>query len=77
MFADSRAFTLVEPLVVVAVVAILTAVAIPNLLEAQTRARISLVCSDLRMLCTGREAYMTDHQDYPPPQTNWAWPRQN
>ena len=36
-----RAFTLIELLVVVAILAILTAIALPNFLAAQTRANIN------------------------------------
>lgn len=49
----SRGFTLVELLIVVAVIAILVGLAVPNLLEAQTRAKVSRVKADLKTLETG------------------------
>ena len=52
-----RAFTLIELLVVVAVIAILAAIALPNFLEAQTRAKVSRVAADLRTIATALETY--------------------
>jgi type II secretory pathway pseudopilin PulG len=40
-------------------------VAIPNFREAQTRAKISRVRSDMRSLATAIEAYFVDHNSYP------------
>ena len=50
-------FTLVELLVVVAIIAILSLIAVPNFLEAQVRAKVSRARSDLRTVATGLEAY--------------------
>ncbi|HUT24096.1 MAG TPA: BlaI/MecI/CopY family transcriptional regulator [Sumerlaeia bacterium] len=60
------AFTLIELLIVVAIIAILAAIAVPNFLEAQIRARVSRVTADIRTLATALEAYCVDHNDYPP-----------
>ncbi len=59
------AFTLIELLVVVGIIAILAAIAIPNLLEAQTRAKVSRVKNDLRTLAGALEAFHADHALYP------------
>ncbi|CAN5450173.1 hypothetical protein BH09SUM1_BH09SUM1_06230 [soil metagenome] len=59
------AFTLIEILVVVAIISILAAIAIPNLLEAQTRAKVSRVKNDERVLATALEIYFVDHNRYP------------
>jgi prepilin-type N-terminal cleavage/methylation domain-containing protein len=61
-----RAFTLIELLIVLAIIAILAAIAVPNFLEAQTRAKVARVRADLRTLATALEAYRTDQGAYPP-----------
>lgn len=61
-----KAFTLIELLIVVAIIAILAAVAVPNFLEAQTRAKISRVKNDMRCMATALESYCVDHNGYPP-----------
>lgn len=62
-----RAFTLIELLIVVAIIAILAAIAVPNFLEAQTRAKVSRVKSDMRAFASGMEAYAVDNNKYPIP----------
>ncbi|MBI5154133.1 prepilin-type N-terminal cleavage/methylation domain-containing protein [Candidatus Poribacteria bacterium] len=59
-------FTLIELLVVVAVIAILAAIAVPNLLEAQTRSKVSRTEADCRSLAVALEAYRVDQNNYPP-----------
>jgi prepilin-type N-terminal cleavage/methylation domain-containing protein len=59
------AFTLIELLIVVAIIAILAAIAVPNFLEAQTRSKVARVKSDLRSLATAIESYRVDHNEYP------------
>lgn len=60
------AFTLIELLIVVAIIAILAAIAVPNFLEAQTRAKASRARADLRSVTTGLESYRVDNNNYPP-----------
>lgn len=57
----SSAFTLIELLIVVAIIAILAAIAVPNFLEAQIRAKVSRVKADQRTLATAIESYTVDH----------------
>jgi type II secretion system protein G len=58
-------FTLIELLIVVAIIAILAAIAVPNFLEAQTRAKVARVQSDERSLATALESYAVDNKGYP------------
>jgi general secretion pathway protein G len=57
-------FTLIELLIVVAIIAILAAIAVPNFLEAQTRAKIARVETDMRTLAVVLETYYVDHNQY-------------
>jgi len=59
------AFTLIELLIVVAIIAILAAIAVPNFLEAQTRAKVSRTLADIRSMKTALESYRVDGNKYP------------
>jgi prepilin-type N-terminal cleavage/methylation domain-containing protein len=61
-----RGFTLIELLIVVAIIAILAAIAVPNFLEAQTRAKVARVKGELRTLATAIESYTVDNNSEPP-----------
>jgi len=65
MMSIRRGFTLIELLIVVAIIAILAAIAVPNFLEAQTRAKVSRVKSDMRSMATALESYRIDWNLYP------------
>lgn len=65
------AFTLIELLIVVAIIAILAAIAVPNFLEAQTSAKIARVQNDLKVISYGLDLYKTDNNHYPPS----PWPK--
>ncbi len=62
---SGKGFTLIELLIVVAIIGILAAIAVPNFLNAQVRAKISRVYSDLKSLGTALEMYGVDHGKYP------------
>jgi len=58
------AFTLIELLIVVAIIAILAAIAVPNFLEAQVRSKVARTVADQRSLAVGIESYLVDHNRY-------------
>ncbi len=58
---NRKAFTLIELLIVVAIIGILAAIAIPNFLNAQVRAKISRALADLRSINTAMEMYVIDY----------------
>jgi len=66
------AFTLIELLIVVAIIAILAAIAVPNFLEAQTRAKVSRTTADMRTLGLAIETYQIDHNRTPSVLTGYA-----
>ena len=67
-------FTLIELLIVVAIIAILAAIAVPNFLEAQTRAKVSRLKSDMRTVATAIESYFVDYNKTPPEAGNGPFP---
>ncbi len=69
----TRAFTLIELLIVIAIIAILALIAVPNFLEAQTRARTVRAQADMRTVGEALEVYRLDAGAYPPPLTNQGW----
>lgn len=60
-----RAFTLIELLIVVAIISILAAIAIPNYLDAQVRSRVSAAKANMRTVATKIEMYQVDWGKYP------------
>ena len=60
----SNAFTLIELLIVVAIIGILAAIAVPNFMNAQVRAKASRALGDMRSIRTALEMYRTDSNAY-------------
>jgi type IV pilus assembly protein PilA len=59
-----RGFTLIELMIVIAIIGILAAIAIPQFAAYRTRAFNSTSLSDLRNMITAQEAYFADKQTY-------------
>jgi prepilin-type N-terminal cleavage/methylation domain-containing protein len=57
---NKRAFTLIELLIVVAIIGILAAIAVPNFMNAQTRAKVARQYSDMKSTTTAIEQLKID-----------------
>lgn len=65
-YARAGGFSLIELLIVVSIISILAAIAVPNFLEAQTRSKVSRVQADMRTIATALESYRVDNNNYIP-----------
>jgi prepilin-type N-terminal cleavage/methylation domain-containing protein len=61
---DKRGFTLIELLIVVVIIGILAAIAIPKFQNTKGKANAAALKSDLRNLATAEESYMFDNNSY-------------
>ena len=61
---DRKGFTLIELLIVVVIIGILAAIAIPKFANTKEKAVVASMKSDLRNLVTAQESFFTDNQDY-------------
>jgi prepilin-type N-terminal cleavage/methylation domain-containing protein len=59
------AFTLIELLIVIAIILILIAIALPNFMQAQVRALVTRVKAEQRSYSTAMESYCQDFHKYP------------
>lgn len=66
---SERGFTLVELMVVVAIIALLASVVIPNFVHARAQAAVSQSEANIKQIATALELYYTDKEDYPTGQT--------
>jgi len=62
---NQKGFTLIELLIVVAIIGILAAIAVPNFLNARTRALVSRVYAEQRAIEDALTAYKLDENAYP------------
>lgn len=61
----TSAFTLIELLIVVAIIGILATIAVPNFMNARVRATVARVQGDLGALGSAMEMYQLDNNAYP------------
>jgi len=64
MLRNTKGFTLIELLIVVVIIGILAAIAIPQFASTKEKAFDAAAKSDLRNLMTAEEAYFSDFQAY-------------
>jgi len=64
MLSNRKGFTLIELLIVVVIIGILAAIAIPKFAATKDKAKLASVKTDLRNMMTAQEAYFSDFQLY-------------
>jgi len=62
--ADERGFTLIELFVVVFIIGVLLAIAVPAYLHFENAAQSTVAAADVREAITDATAYYADHNDY-------------
>jgi type IV pilus assembly protein PilA len=66
MLSNRKGFTLIELLIVVVIIGILAAIAIPKFANTKEKAYVAAMKSDLKNLATAQEAYFSDYTTYAP-----------
>jgi type IV pilus assembly protein PilA len=61
---NRKGFTLIELLIVVVIIGILAAIAIPKFAATKDKAKLASVRTDLRNMMTAQEAYFSDYATY-------------
>ncbi|MDQ3997282.1 MAG: prepilin-type N-terminal cleavage/methylation domain-containing protein, partial [Gemmatimonadota bacterium] len=64
MTSAHKGFTLIELLIVVVIIGVLAAIAIPKFEHTKGKAQVSAIKSDLRNLMSAQESYYYDYQTY-------------
>ena len=64
MRGTQRGFTLIELLIVVVIIGILAAIAIPKFANTKEKAYVASMKADLRNMVTAQEGYLADFQTY-------------
>src|SRR3954466_4173330 len=62
--SNKKGFTLIELLIVVVIIGILAAIAIPKFANTKEKAYLASMKSDLRNMATTEESYFADFQTY-------------
>jgi prepilin-type N-terminal cleavage/methylation domain-containing protein len=61
---NRKGFTLIELLIVVVIIGILAAIAIPKFAATKDKAKLASVKTDVRNMMTAQEAYFSDYATY-------------
>ena len=69
MHSARKGFTLIELLIVVVIIGILAAIAIPKFANTKEKAYVAAMKSDLRNMVTAQEAYFSDYGNFYSPNT--------
>src|SRR6185503_18481753 len=64
-------FTLVEIMIVIATIALLAAIAVPNFLRARKRAQATRIMDDLRLIDGAIDLYATENRKSPGDPADW------
>ena len=62
----NRGFSIIELLVVLLIIGVITAIAVPAFLDALERGRQRRTVGDMRTIASALQAYSLDHDQYPP-----------
>lgn len=62
----TKGFTLIEMMIVVAIIAILAAVALPKFIDISMKAKAAAIVADTRLILAAAQQYHADHGHYPP-----------
>ncbi len=62
----SKGFTLIELMIVVLIIGILAAIAIPKYKDITIKAKASTIIADTRVILTAAQLYLADNGQYPP-----------
>jgi general secretion pathway protein G len=62
---NQRGFTLIEMMIVVAIIAILVSILVPNFIRARAQAQTAACEANLKEIATALELYETDNDRYP------------
>src|SRR4030067_1108409 len=65
LYRKEKGFTLVELMVVIIILAVLTAIAVPSYMALRNRARTAAAQSEMQNIATALELYNADTDSYP------------
>src|SRR3984885_2975362 len=71
-FHKSQGFTLVEIMIVVAIIALLASIAVPNFLRARKRSQATRILEDLRMIDYALDQYAIENNKSEGHGANWT-----